>query len=135
MLDPAQHTDRWAMAIMRFGSDVLAQLSCGVSLTQDDHVRVYGSEGQIHIDQPCWLDGRRDAASRIEVRLERGETRQVDIDGGRNIFALEADGVAEMLRRGADSCHDSWEESLANMRTLDRWRAAVGVRYPGEDAA
>jgi hypothetical protein len=22
-----------------------------------------------------------------------------------------------------------WEESLANMRTLDRWREAIGLRY------
>jgi predicted dehydrogenase len=133
VLDPVERTDRWAMAIMRFESDVLAQLSCGVSLTQDDHIRVYGSKGQLHIDQPCWLGGRRDAASRIEARLEDGETRRVDIAGGRNIFALEADGVAAMLRRGAEACHASWDESIANMRTLDRWRAAAGVRYPGED--
>jgi predicted dehydrogenase len=132
-LDPAQGTDHLAMAVMRFGAGVLAQLSCGMTLSQDDHVRVYGSEGQIHIDQPCWLDGRRDAASRIEIRLEGGEARSIDVEGGRNIFALEADGVADMLRAGVDSCHGSWEESLANMRTLDRWRAAVGVRYPAED--
>jgi hypothetical protein len=23
---------------------------------------------------------------------------------------------------------------LGNMRTLDRWRAAIGVRYPADDA-
>ena len=26
-----------------------------------------------------------------------------------------------------------WEESLANMRTLDRWRSAIGLRYPGDE--
>lgn len=28
----------------------------------------------------------------------------------------------------------SWEDSLGNMRTLDQWRAALGVVYDGEIA-
>jgi hypothetical protein len=26
-----------------------------------------------------------------------------------------------------------WDESLANMRTLDRWRASIGLRYRDDD--
>jgi hypothetical protein len=27
----------------------------------------------------------------------------------------------------------TWDESLANMRTLDRWRTSVGLRYRDDE--
>jgi predicted dehydrogenase len=126
-LDPVEGIDRYAMAILRFGGDVLAQLSCGVTLTQDDHVRVYGTHGHLHVPWPCWLGGRRDAASQIILTRPGAKPEAIEIPGGESIFALEADGVADLLRDGVDTCRPSWNDTLANMRTLDRWRAAVGA--------
>jgi predicted dehydrogenase len=132
VLDPAERTDLYALAAMRFPADILAQLACGVMLTQDDHIRVYGTDGQLHIGQPAWLPGYRDAASAIEITPSGSRMHAIEIEGARSIFALQADGVAEMLRRDVTSCRPTWSDTLANMRTLDRWRRAVGVRYDGE---
>ncbi|MDQ6818279.1 MAG: Gfo/Idh/MocA family oxidoreductase [Actinomycetota bacterium] len=134
-LDPLERTDRYSAAVMRFAGDILAQLACGVDLMQDDRISVYGSQGQLHVSDPCWLAGRRDAPSRIEIGRSDGEDSVVHIPGGQNIFALEADGMAQMLDRGVASCHPSWDETMANMRTLDRWRSAVGVHYEAEATA
>jgi predicted dehydrogenase len=116
-LDPVERTDRYAMAILRFDGDVLAQLSCAVTLTEDDHIRIYGTDGHLHVPWPCWLGGRRDAASHIIVTRPGSEPEAIDIPGGENIFALEADGVAALLRDGVDACRPTWDDTLANMRT------------------
>jgi hypothetical protein len=73
------------MAILRFDGDVLAQLSCAVTLAQDDHVRIYGTHGHLHVPQPCWLGGRRDAAS--QIILTRPEFEPIEVPGAANIFA------------------------------------------------
>jgi predicted dehydrogenase len=130
VLDERERTDLVAMAVMRFPEDILAELSCGVALAQDDHIRVYGSAGSIHIAEPCWLPGRRRSGSTIE--LKGAEDRSIEIAPTRHLFALEADGVATMLADGIDAWRGAWADTLANMRTLDRWRRAAGVRYPGE---
>lgn len=133
VLHPSEGTDLYASAVMRFPGDILAQLASGVTLAQDDHIRVYGADGEIHIAQPCWLPGRREAPSSVAVSRSDGSARILEIPGGRHIFAIEADAVAAMLDGDpVAACEPYWSDTLANMRTLDRWRAAVGVRYSGE---
>jgi predicted dehydrogenase len=133
-LDPVEGTDLYAAAVMRFPGNILAQLACGVAVAQNDHIRVYGTEGHIHVDQPCWLPGLREAPSTIELTRSDGDgPRVVDIEGGRNIFAIEADAAAALLGQDVRSWLPYWADSLANLRTLDRWRSAVGVHYHLED--
>ncbi len=129
VLEPTERTDLFAAGVLRYSGGILAQLACGVGLEQDDHIRIYGSAGSIYVPQPCWLAGQRAAASFIGVADHRGVIRAIDVPGGTDIMALEADGFATMLHSDKAAFRRSWAESLANMRTLDRWRRAVGVHY------
>jgi hypothetical protein len=44
------------------------------------------------------------------------------------VYAVEVDAVNGFIRKDErSSAAMTWEDSLANSRTLDRWRAAVGV--------
>ena len=55
------------------------------------------------------------------------------VSTGRWLYAIEADHVAENIdRRQASFPGMTWDDSLANMRTLDRWREAIGVEYDAE---
>jgi hypothetical protein len=49
------------------------------------------------------------------------------------LYALEADTVADHLeKRQAPSPAMTWDDTLGNMRLLDRWRAAIGLTYAFE---
>ena len=62
------------------------------------------------------------------------ETIEVPTDAG--VYTVEVDAVNGFVRAGVRSSDVMpWEESLANMLTLDRWRSAIGLRYPGDDDA
>jgi hypothetical protein len=42
--------------------------------------------------------------------------------------------VSTMVRKGERSPSVmTWEDSLENMRTLDRWRAAIGLRFEDDE--
>ncbi|QRP48034.1 Gfo/Idh/MocA family protein [Amycolatopsis sp. FDAARGOS 1241] len=118
--------DEYAMGLLRLPGDIIAQLSCGFRLTQDDHIRVYGTTGQLSVPKPAWLPKmRQPAASQIVLTPENGEPEVIEIEATQSVFTREADHVATHLaQRQAPEL--TWAETLANMRTLDRWRAAVG---------
>jgi len=125
--------DEWAIASLRFPGDVLAQLATGVQLTQDNIVQIFGTEGQITVPSP-WIPSREGGTSKILLQ-SKGEQapREILVETDQFLYGLEADAVAEHLdRRQAAPPAMSWDDTLGNMRTLDRWREAIGLVYDSE---
>ncbi|MGY6655233.1 Gfo/Idh/MocA family protein [Amycolatopsis sp. TRM77291] len=117
--------DEVSFGLLRLPGGILAQLACGFQLTQDDHIRVYGSEGQLYVPKPAWIhEMRKPRTSQIILTPEGGEPEVIEVEATQGLFAREADHVATHLEdRQAPEL--TWAETLANLRTLERWRAAV----------
>ncbi|GAA3549412.1 Gfo/Idh/MocA family oxidoreductase [Amycolatopsis ultiminotia] len=118
--------DEFAMGLLRLPGGIIAQLSCGYRLSQDDHIRVYGTTGRLSVPKPAWThEMRPPGVSTIVLTPETGESEVIEIEATEDVFAREADHVARHVAdRQAPEL--TWAETIANMRTLDRWRAAVG---------
>jgi predicted dehydrogenase len=119
--------DELAVAILQFPGGMLAQLSTGVRVNLENHVRIWGEEGSIVVPSP-WVINREAGESVLLVRREGKPEETVKIRAGRGIYAIEADAVAESIASGQSPAM-SWADSYGNMRTLDRWRAEIGLTY------
>lgn len=121
--------DEYALALLRFEGDILAQIATGVRLNQESVVRIFGSEGSILVPSP-WMDSDNKV---IRVDRHGEQPREVVVDSYAGSYAIEADIVAENIdHRQAPSPAMSWDDSLGNMRTLDAWRAGFGMTYDVE---
>ncbi len=136
-LDPAQVTgavrwhpetgvDAWAAATLEFASGMIAQVSCGVALAQDNCARIYGTDGWLHVPEP-WVPGREGGA--VRMYLKRGDaTEEIAVETGEWLYGLEADAFGAALKAG-------WKEvpqmtvadTLGNMGVLDAWRNCPGA--------
>ena len=118
--------DEYATGLLRLPGDILATLHCGFRLTQEDGIRVFGSRGQLHVPRPAWIHAlRKPVASQIILTPAEGAPEVIEVEATQGLFAREADHVATHIEdRQAPEL--TWAETLANMRTLDRWREAVG---------
>lgn len=126
----ATGVDEYATGLLRLPGDILARLSCGFRLAQEDGIHVYGSQGQLHVPRPAWIHAlRKPVTSQIVLTPLDGEAQVIEIEASQGLFAREADHVAAHVGdRQAPEL--TWAETLANMRTLDRWREAVGYGRP-----
>lgn len=71
--------------------------------------------------------------STIVLERRGSEAEETHLDVGEDIYSIEVRSVADFVRSGERSPSAmSWEESLANMRTLDRWRASIGLSYEAD---
>ncbi|MBV9706043.1 MAG: oxidoreductase, partial [Chloroflexi bacterium] len=48
-----------------------------------------------------------------------------------SLYALEAATVADYIK-ARQAPQMSWQDTLGNMKTLDRWRASVGMSYAAD---
>ncbi len=99
----------------------------------DSTLSIYGTEGTVTVRSP-WLPGRFGPEPVIVLRRYGSDPQEIPVAADADLYALEADAVGRLVRDGRAS-HPlmSWDESLANMATLDRWRAAIGLSYPDDE--
>jgi aryl-alcohol dehydrogenase-like predicted oxidoreductase/predicted dehydrogenase len=122
--------DEYTIASLLFPNDIVAQLFTGVQVNGENVVRVFGSEGAMTLSSP-WLPRTGEDLSIFVKKNQEATIECIAIDNMRDQYALEVDTVAAHLdARQAPAM--SWSDTLGNMKTLDRWRAALGVVYDAE---
>jgi len=122
--------DEYAAACLEFPGGIIAQISCGCRLEQENTAVIYGSEGKILIPKP-WVVSIEGGTSTIIVeRYDQDNPREIMVEAERGLFAIEADTAGEFIpQRQSSFPAMSWEDSLGNMRALDLWRRSIGLSY------
>ncbi|MEI7634993.1 MAG: aldo/keto reductase [bacterium] len=132
LIGSVTRVDEVAVAAALFPGGILAQLATGVLCNQDNCVRIYGSEGHIHIPNP-WVPTRDGGTSHIILCRDDEPLREIPVESPGPIYAIEADTVAACLdNRQAIFPAMTWDDTLGNMRMLDAWRASIGLVYDDE---
>ena len=132
-LHPAEGTDSYAAATLKFASGMVAELACGIGLQQDNSVRIYGSAGWLHVPAP-WILNRDGGPSKLYLhKAGAAAPEEITVENDAGVYALEADAFAAAVARGAREVPEApLADTLGNMAALDAWRAAIGLVYEAE---
>ena len=114
----------WAMALLKFPGDILAEVTCGVRTEGETVLRVHGSKGSITIPMP-FSAGRK--AGKTQIFIRKGERVQtLTVKSDQSLYVWEADATVNSIRRGKrESSFMNWADSLGNSKTLDLWLRAI----------
>lgn len=124
--------DESASALLQFKSGLSATVSCSMTTRLDNRVQVFGDDGWIEVMSP-WLTNQRQGGESI-MRVHAGSSiEEIPISTSKWLYALTIDAFAESVRAGRPlELLTRPDDSIGNMRTLDLWRAELGVTYPSE---
>jgi len=128
--------DEWAVGTLKFPGDILAQLATGIAVNQENVVRIFGSTGRIVVPHP-WTANRQQGEPGRMLLHRQGQTapEEIVVAADRTAFAYEVDVVGAAIAAGQQQAAApamSWDDTLGNIKTLDRWREAVGLVYERE---
>lgn len=125
-LHPATGVDVYAAATLQFASGMIAQVSSGVGLLQDNSARVYGTGGWLHVPEP-WIPARESGTVRMQLhRAGKAEPEEIVVSTDEWLYGLEADAFAAALAAGQrDVPQMSAADTLGNMAVLDAWAACA----------
>ncbi len=129
--------DEWASALLHFPSGIIAEISCSVSLNQENVLRIVGTKGRMEVKDFWFAGGKPGGRSEILVITPDG-TETVVTEESRNLYSFEVDAAVAAIRAGRQELESpgmSWDDTLGNMRVLDKWRADAGLEYEIEKPA
>ena len=130
-IGPESGVDEFAVALMQFPGNIVAQISCGLRLTQENKVRVEGTEGSIILPTP-WVANVDGGEAQI-LLLRNGQAPEMITVPSGPLYAMEADLVAHHISQGhleAAWPAMTWADTLGNMRVQDKWRRAMDAVGP-----
>ena len=122
--------DVYAGGLAKFANGVVAVLSTGVGLQQENVARIYGTDGWLHVPAP-WHPARHGGQTSLWLhRAGATAPEEIVVTSPLPLYAVEADAFAKACSAGlAEVPQMGLDDSLGNLATLDRWITAVGVKY------
>lgn len=134
----AEGTDDFAAALLSFGNGVVAQVSCAVMANLDNVLRIHGSEGRIEVPDFWFAGGNRDQGlGKIEV-IKGGKTEVISVNESAHVYSFEAEAASQAILAGKqefDAPGMSWNDTLGNLRVLDKWRSDAGIEFSVEKSS
>jgi predicted dehydrogenase len=115
--------------LMRFSGDRSAVFQTGVGIVCRNDAAIYGDKGRITIEDP-WKQGVGKKLRRYEGWDTVVEEFELGITNA-ELYANEADVVAEFFEQ-KECPYVSVEDTMQQMRTLDKLRASAGIHFDAE---
>lgn len=130
--------DEWAAAVLKFPGGILAEVSCSVSLAQDNVLRILGTTGRIEIRDFWFATGHKGGTAIIDIIRPDGKHEPVEVAEAGWLYSFEAEAASLAILAGKtefDAPGMSWDDTLGNLRVLDKWRQTAGLEYEIEKPA
>jgi predicted dehydrogenase len=130
-IGPKSGVDEYASALLLFPGDIVATLSCGLRLQQDNKVRIEGDGGSLTLPTP-WMANPDGGEAQIIVE-KNGQAPEIITVSSAPLYALEADLVARHIAQGHREAvwpAMTWADTLGNIRAQDQWRRAMDATGP-----
>lgn len=128
--------DEWTAVTFKFETGVIAQVATGVRASLENTCHIAGTAGSITLPDP-WLNSREGAEpGKVILRDKNGE-QTIEVPAEHSGFGYETAVANRAILAGkteADAPAMTWDDTLGQMHTLDRWRAEIGLTYPQETA-
>lgn len=130
--------DEWAAAVLKFPNGILAEVSCSVSLAQDNMLRIVGTKGRIEIKDFWFASGHRGGTIILDIIRPDGKHEPIEVTERAWLYSFEAEAASKAILAGETEFPApgmSWDDTLGNMRVLDKWRQTAGLEYEIEKPA
>lgn len=122
-----------ASATATFDNGVIAQMSISIAQWQDNVLHLMGSKGRLEVDSFWFGSGRYGGTSQIRFFPSHGEPEVIPFSDEHNVYSFQFEAANQAIRAGQTrfTCPGMSEaDSIANARSLDRWRASTRTVEP-----
>ena len=121
--------DEISHATLEFENGIIAEASTAIREEMKNNAIITGTKGTIELDQP-WAPGREGGPYHSTCKISSNDqTEIIDFKGPEHLFFFEAELSSQtILKEKTEAPYPAmtWEDTLGNLKILDKWRQIVG---------
>lgn len=120
--------EEWTSALLRFPGGITADLSCSVTVRQDNVLHVMGSTGRLEVDQFWFAGGKTGGVNTMRLIRPDGTREEIAVDEPRHLYSFQFEAANQAILSGAtEFAHPGLDaaDSIATARIVDRWLAEI----------
>ena len=125
--------DEIAHATLEFENGIIAEASTAIRKEMKNNAIITGTKGTIELDQP-WAPGKEGGPYHSTFKVSSNDqTEIIDFKGSEHLFFFEAELASQtILKEKTEAPYPAmtWEDTLGNLKTLDKWRKIIGYSLP-----
>ena len=128
--------DEIAYANIQFTNGIEAKVSTAIRENMKNNAIIQGTHGAIELTDP-WMPGRDGGPYHTKIIIKKNNKEEIiDLKGPEHLFFFEAELVSQcILKEKTQAPHPAitWNDTLANLKALDKWRKKVKYNLPQDD--
>ena len=125
--------DEISHATLEFENGIIAEASTAIRKEMKNNAIITGTKGTIELNQP-WAPGREGGPYHSTFKISSNDqTEIIDFKGPEHLFFFEAELSSQtILKEKTEAPYPAmtWEDTLGNLKTLDKWRKIIGYSLP-----
>ena len=125
--------DEISHATLEFENGIIAEASTAIREEMKNNAIITGTKGTIELDQP-WDPGKEGGPYHSTFKVSSNDqTEIIDFKGPEHLFFFEAELASQtILKEKTEAPYPAmtWEDTLGNLKTLDKWRKIIGYSLP-----
>ena len=125
--------DEISHATLEFENGIIAEASTAIREEMKNNAIITGTKGTIELDQP-WAPGKEGGPYHSTFKISSNDqTEIIDFKGPEHLFFFEAELSSQtILKEKTEAPYPAmtWEDTLGNLKTLDKWRKIIGYSLP-----
>jgi predicted dehydrogenase len=125
--------DEISQATLEFENGIIAEASTAIREEMKNNAIITGTKGTIELNQP-WAPGREGGPYHSTFKISSNDqTEIIDFKGSEHLFFFEAELASQtILKEKTEAPYPAmtWEDTLGNLKTLDKWRKIIGYSLP-----
>ena len=125
--------DEISYTTLEFENGIIAEASTAIREEMKNNAIITGTKGTIELDQP-WSPGREGGPYHSTFKVSfKDQTEIIDFKGPEHLFFFEAELSSQtILKEKTEAPYPAmtWEDTLGNLKTLDKWRQIIGYSLP-----
>lgn len=120
--------DEWTSALLRFPGGITADLSCSITVRQENVLHILGTTGRLEVDQFWFAGGKTGGTNTMRLIRPDGSRAAIAVAEPRHLYSFQFEaanraiqsGTREFSTPGLDAA-----DSIATARIVDRWLAEI----------